>query len=66
MENRCGWEDCLTCPYPQKDCPLEKRVNTTSLARRRRAIDLENSGMYPKEIAVTLGLSKRQVERYLK
>lgn len=64
MDNNCGWDDCFTCPYP--DCILGSGINKVSLAKKRRAIDLSNSGVRPKEIAKALGISKHQVFRYLK
>lgn len=64
MKNKCGWDDCFTCPYP--DCMIGKVGISVSLARKRKAIELNNSGMYPKEIGVALGLTERQIYRYLK
>jgi len=58
-------DDCFTCPFPD-DCIEGSGINKVSLAKKMRAIDLHNSGMPPEQIAKTLGMSPRQIERYLK
>lgn len=55
--------DCLECPFP---CCLRDRLGSTLLSIRRiEARERYNQGMPVPEIARVMGLSQRQVRRYL-
>ena len=72
VKNGCSaHSDCFSCPYP--DCiAYSKNSNQASQTAMRierlrtRAAELRSGGMPCRQIAVTLGISRRSVFRLLK
>ena len=64
MKNGCRfYNNCFTCPYP--DC-IEGAVEGHSIeVARLRAIELNDNGRSPKEIAKEIGRCEKTVHRYL-
>lgn len=61
-----GIEFCTErCPYEACIVFESKRVNVKREWRIGRAKELESDGVSIEDIAVSLGISKRTVERYL-
>lgn len=67
-ESQTGKDFCTgQCPY-EKCIAFESRGGTSTLrrdARVAKAKELLTEGMYAKEIAARLGVSRRTAERYL-
>ena len=57
------YPSCLECPFP--DCLLDTYPLVLSELRRVEAETLAKQGKSVSEIAEVMGLSKRQVKRYL-
>ena len=57
------YPDCLQCPFPE--CLLDTYPSVLSELRKAEARELARRGKSVSEIAKVMGLSKRQVERYL-
>jgi len=55
--------DCFTCPFP--DCLADTIPTLLTNAKRAEAKELAEQGMAKQDISERLGVSKRQVERYL-
>lgn len=65
-ENKCGWDSCLTCPYPLRQCPLEERKERWgAFQRRQKTIELKANGKDKEEIAKEIGRSVSTVRKYL-
>jgi hypothetical protein len=64
-ESQEGIDFCLECPYPEcvvgKGSGYEKRIR-----RQSKAVSMLKSGISTSDIASSLGISVRQVERYTK
>jgi len=59
----CFYPDCLTCPFPE--CLIDNYQSLLSELRKAEARQLTKQGKSVAEIAEKLGMSKRQVKRYL-
>ena len=57
-------ESCLQCPFPE--CLLDTYPSVLSELRKTEAKELTEQGKSVSKIAEVMGLSKRQVERYLR
>ena len=57
------YHDCESCPFP--DCIADNIPSLLVAAKRAEARELAGQGMARLKIAERLGVSKRQVERYL-
>lgn len=55
--------DCLECPFPE--CLADRLDATLLTVRRIEARERYNQGMPVPQIARAMGLSRRQVRRYL-
>jgi len=57
------WNDCESCPFP--DCIADNVPSLLAATKRAEARELAEQGLAMSEISRRLGVSKRQVRRYL-
>jgi len=57
------YPDCLTCPFPE--CLIDTYLSTLSGLRKIEARELARQGKSVAEIADAIGVSERQIRRYL-